>query len=319
MRDILNLVRYQNLIFLIILLWVMENWVARPLFDLVGCHGYLPAAVLWLLIMGTVFIAAGGYVINDYFDVKIDRINRPDRLIVTRSIDKEKTMFLFQGLTVIGVVSGLIASWMLKSTQVAIIFVLIPGLLWFYSSSYKRQFLIGNLSIAFAAGVTPILIGLADVAWLEKTNPDLLSETPIGYWLYVWMAGFGLFAALCTLAREIIKDIQDQAGDKELECHTIPIRLGDKWAKGIAIALLVTIAALAVYFAFFLIPFPHSWHSLSTRYTVFGILVPIACEIVLLGTAKISTDYYHAQQLMKFIMFLGVLYSYVVLKQTPLL
>ena len=160
-RDIWQLVRGGNLVFIAILLWAMEKWVAVPVLWQWRFEEQLPWWLLLLLILATVLVAAGGYVVNDYFDVKIDRINRPDKLIVTQSVSKDTAMWLSMGLSAAGVLCGLAvawvcrswslatifvlvpgllcvlaAGWVCRSWSLATIFVLVPGLLWFYSSSY---------------------------------------------------------------------------------------------------------------------------------------------------------------------------------------
>ena len=103
-RDIWPLVRGGNLVFIAILLWAMEKWVAVPVLWQWRFEEQLPWWLLLLLILATVLVAAGGYVVNDYFDVKIDRINRPDKLIVTQSVSKDAAMWLSTGLSGAGVV-----------------------------------------------------------------------------------------------------------------------------------------------------------------------------------------------------------------------
>ena len=126
----------------------MEKWVAVPILDKARFGEQLPWYVLVLMGTAIVLIAAGGYVINDYFDVKIDRINRPDEVVVTRSVSKPAAMRLSIALSGTGIACGIAAAVLLRSLTLGILFVIIPGLLWFYSSSYKRLFLIGNLIIA---------------------------------------------------------------------------------------------------------------------------------------------------------------------------
>ena len=94
-KPYLQLLRVGNLAFLAILLYVMEKWVAVPLLHLEKFPEQMPWWVLMLLILSVVCVAAGGYVINDYFDVKIDRINRPDDMVVTRVISREAAMNWF--------------------------------------------------------------------------------------------------------------------------------------------------------------------------------------------------------------------------------
>ncbi|MBQ7191537.1 MAG: geranylgeranylglycerol-phosphate geranylgeranyltransferase [Paludibacteraceae bacterium] len=312
MKDVLKLIRWQNLLFLGILLWVMHYWVALPIMRSEGMSVSMPWWMLLLVGIGVVCIAAGGYVINDYFDIKIDRINRPDRVIVTNAVSKLTAMRMFQVLTLVGLAFGLTASYLCRSTSMMLIFMLTPGLLWFYSASYKRMFLVGNIIIAFVAGLVPLLVALTNVSWLTHCLGDIVMRLPLPRTLYIWLGCFALFAFLTTLTREIIKDMQDQKGDRELECHTLPVVIGDTWTKIIVTLLIVATMALMAYLWWSVLPFDRSWHCLSTRYIVFGLIVPFLCELALLWSAKIPSDYGSAQTLMKFIMLLGVLYGLVI-------
>ena len=161
-KPYLKLLRVGNLGFLAILLFVMEYWIATPLLQRALFSEQMPWWILTLLIISVVCIAAGGYVINDYFDVKIDRINRPDDLVVTRHISRESAMHLFMALSGIGIVTGLATAWWAHSWTLLMIFVVIPGLLWFYSASYKRQLIVGNIVVAFVSALVPLLIAIAN-------------------------------------------------------------------------------------------------------------------------------------------------------------
>ncbi len=308
-KDIMRLVRWSNLLFLAALVWLMEKWVAVPILDQLAFGEQLPGSILLLIMLATVFIAAGGYVINDYFDVKIDRINRPDELIVTRSISKPAAMHLSLSLSGIGMVCGIVAAFLLRSLTIGILFIIVPGLLWFYSSSYKRLFMIGNLIIALLAALTPMLVALANVAILQLRYATILPYTTLQHDLYAWLGGFALFAFLLTWIREIVKDMQDQMGDRELECHSMPVVWGDLWTKIFVTALIVLTIAIIGHLWYHVLPFPISWTSLSTRYIAFGIIIPLLGAIGLLWAAKIPSDYKTCQQLIKFTMLLGMLYS----------
>ena len=316
-RDYLTLVRWQNLLMTAVVLYVMEKWVVTPILRAAYFSEQLPWWILVLLIAATVLIAAGGYVINDYFDVKIDAINRPDRLIVTRSVSKDQAMRLFQVLTAAGIVCGLAASWFVRSWVTAVIFVFVPGLLWFYSASYKRQLIIGNLTIALVTSLCPMLIAFSNVAYLKILYSNLnginvLEYTTLPHDIYLWVGGFAAFAFIGTLVREIIKDLQDQMGDRELECHSLPIVWGEFPTKVIITVLLLMMAGALVWLMGWVIPFPHTWQSLHVRYIVLGLLIPVACVVWLLWRARISSDYRVAQSVMKFVLLMGVLYSFVI-------
>ena len=311
-KPYLQLLRVGNLTFVAILLYVMEKWVATPLLQLEQFGELMPWWILTLLIVSVVGIAAGGYVINDYFDVKIDRINRPDNLVVTRIISRDTAMLLFYGLTAVGVIAGTVVAWWAHSWTLLFTYVVIPGLLWFYSASYKRMFLVGNLVVAFASAIVPLLVAIANADYLHHLYQNALAYSPIVGELYVWTGGFAIFAFLLTWVREIVKDIEDIEGDREMECRTLPIVWGDKVAKIIATILLVVIATLIVYILFAVLPFSHEWKSLPTRYVVFGLIVPILCSIVLLWAANNRTEYHRVQTIIKFAMFMGMLFSYVI-------
>lgn len=311
-KPYLQLLRVGNLTFVAILLYVMEKWVATPLLQLEQFGELMPWWILTLLIVSVVGIAAGGYVINDYFDVKIDRINRPDNLVVTRIISRDAAMNLFYGFTAVGVIAGTVVAWWAHSWTLLFTYVVIPGLLWFYSASYKRMFLVGNLVVAFASAIIPLLVAIANADYLHHLYQNALAYSPIVGELYVWTGGFAAFAFLLTLVREIVKDIEDIEGDREMECRTLPIVWGDKVAKIIATILLMAIAILIVYMLFAVLPFSHEWKSLPTRYVVFGLIVPILCSIVLLWAANNRTEYHRVQTIIKFAMFMGMLFSYVI-------
>ena len=311
-KPFLQLLRIGNLAFVAILLYVMEKWVATPLLELSQLGEQMPWWVLTLLILGTVLVAAGGYVINDYFDVKIDRINRPDDMVVTRHISRDGAMRLFQVLTAVGVGMGLAVAWWSYSWTLAMIYIVIPGLLWFYSASYKRQLLVGNIVVSFVSALVPLLVAIVNADRLRHLYGEALQYTPVVGQLYVWISGFALFAFLITLAREMVKDIEDIQGDCEMECRTAAIVWGEKTTKMIVSAILLITIALIAYLVYAVLPFPCDWQNLSTRYAIFGLMVPMLCAIVLLWSAKTPLEYRRTQLVIKFAMFLGVLYSFVI-------
>ena len=310
----MRLVRWSNLLFLGALVWVMEKWVAVPILNAAAYGEQMPWYILLLLEIAVILIAAGGYVINDYFDVKIDRINRPDAVILTRTISKPAAMRLSICLSAAGTACGILEAILLRSMTIGILFIIVPGLLWFYSSSYKRLFMIGNLTIALLAAVTPMLVAMTNVAILQLRFETILPYISLPHDLYAWLGGFALFAFLLTWIREIIKDMQDQMGDRELECHSMPVVWGDLWTKVFVTALIILTLAIIGHIWYHLLPFPIGWTSLSTRYIALGIVVPLLSAIWLLWSAKIPSDYKSCQQVIKFAMLIGMLYGYVIMR-----
>lgn len=311
-KNILQLVRWSNLFFLGALVYVMDKWVVSYVLDTNMFYDQgLPWYLLLLIAAATILIAAGGYVINDYFDIKIDRINRPDQLIVSQYISKKSAMRLSICLSGGGIICGLVAAWLLHSSTIGILFIIIPGLLWFYSSSYKRLLIIGNVTIALLSALSIMMVAIANVAQLQLLYGDILSYTSLEHDIYAWIGGFSLFAFLLTWIREIVKDLQDQMGDRELECHSMPIVWGNTATKIVVTALIVLTTVLIGWFWYSFLPFDHSWQSFSTRYIVLAIIIPLWGALWLLWAAKIPSDYRTCQQVLKLTMFLGMLYSFV--------
>lgn len=311
-KNILQLVRFSNLFFLGVLVYVMDKWVVSYVLDAEMFYGQgLPWYILLLIAAATILIAAGGYVINDYFDIKIDRINRPDQLIVTQYISKETAMRLSIGLSGVGMVCGLVVAFLLRSTTIGILFAIIPGLLWFYSSSYKRLLIVGNVTIALLSATSILMIAIANVANLQLKFGDILLYSNLTDKIYAWVGGFSLFAFLLTWIREIVKDLQDQMGDREYECHSMPIVWGNTATKIVVTALIILTTVLIGWFWYSILPFGHSWQSFSTRYIVLAIIIPLWGALWLLWAAKIPSDYRTCQLVLKLTMFLGMLYSFV--------
>ena len=286
----------------------MRQVVLVPILQTFGFNASMETGMLFLLIAATVLIAAGGYVINDYFDVKIDRINRPSKQIVGNTVSRHAAMLLHQILTGVGVVSGLSLSYLTRSFTLAFIFIVIPGLLWFYSASYKRQFLIGNLVVAFISAMTILVVGITQLAILQKEFGSLVFETPIPTLFYSWIGGFALFSFLCTLIREIIKDLEDEKGDREMECHTMAIKWGINKTKIFLYSLIaLTIIGLFIVNGIYI----HFDGTLTMRYIIFGLVLPFAVLIYLIYASKSQSDFHQASTLTKVIMLIGVLYSFV--------
>jgi len=308
MSAYLRLIRYQNLIFIAFIQLVMQKVVLVPILQTFGFNTSMETGMLFLLITATVLIAAGGYVLNDYFDVKIDIINRPDEQIVGNTLSRHTAMILHQVLSGLGVACGLLLSYFARSFTLTFIFIVIPGLLWFYSASYKRQFLIGNLVIAFISAMSLLVVGIAQLAFLRKEFGSLVFETPIPMQFYSWIGGFAFFSFLCTLIREIIKDMEDEKGDREMECHTMVIKWGINKTK-ISLYSLIAITLIGLFLTNqFVIPFNNT---LTIRYIIFGLTLPFVALFYLIYKAKSQSDYHQASILTKVIMLIGVLYSFV--------
>lgn len=307
MKDYLKLVRWPNLIMLAIVLTLMYFAVEMPVLSMFNLKLEHNIAIYILTTLATVFIAAGGYVVNDYFDTRIDEINRPTKVIVGHSISRDRAALVFQILFAVGVLLGLSCAWLLHSLNLALIYIFIPGMLWFYSSSWKRQFLIGNIIIAICTFVAVFNVGFTVNIALYEQYGDLLYHTPVARAIYSMTYIFAIPALMLTLIREIVKDIEDVEGDRELECHTIPVVCGVKGAKAIVAILSVLSLLGGTYWVMYQTPFEND--PVTFQYFLFGIAMPFMAFFYLLGKSSKRRDYHNLSTLLKYIMGVGILYS----------
>ncbi len=223
------------------------NYSFKELFDrsILGNAGFL------LLILSTLLTAAAGNIINDYFDVKADRVNKPERLIVGRHIKRRWAMLFHWSFNSIGILIAAYVSYVHQNWLILVISFISINILWFYSAIYKRKFLSGNLMMAFLVALVPIYVlvfnmnSLGGEFGLEDTY--LFDPTPIIIKITLIVAGT---AFLINLNREIIKDIADIRGDLHLGSRTLPIVLGKRKAKG---AVLITTFFLLMLIVWYLV------------------------------------------------------------------
>lgn len=195
------------------------------------------------LLLGTVFIAAAGNIINDYFDVKIDRINKPEKLIVDRHIKKRTAILFHSVLNGLGVLCGttiFLTSW---DYFPVIMLLFMTAVLWWYSMVLKRKFLSGNIAISFLIALLPVMVYLFDIRRYTFTSPESHELA------FHFMSYFTLFAFCTTLIREIQKDFADMKGDSMYGCKTVPLYLGIK--KGRIILFTIMVVTLILFIVLF--------------------------------------------------------------------
>lgn len=218
----------------------------------VHAFGELP---FWTLVLSTVLIAAGGNVINDYFDTRIDRVNRPGTVIVGRSVKRRMAMMGHMILTGGGVLLGVAVAWRSGQWPLAAIPVFSAASLWYYSTKFKRTFLLGNGLVALLVALVPLTVGLYEIPALGRSyGGTMQGNLPGGEVVELvfhfdglrwWFLGFSGFAFLSTLVRELQKDMADIRGDQADGCRTVPIVLGMKWAKAMTLFYLaLTVSGL---------------------------------------------------------------------------
>lgn len=232
---------------------------------------------LLLLATSTVSIAAGGYIINDYYDVKIDYINKPDRVVIGKSITRRYAILFHVVLSALGIVLGYYLSWRVAAVNVLSVF-----LLWLYSNNLKRLPFIGNFTVAFLTGLAVYTV---DVYYRTQNSLIII---------------YALFAFFMTLVREIIKDMEDLKGDNTFGCKTLPIVWGIRKTKILVYLIIVLFGAMVALMNQF-------YRALPFKYHLVFLYVPLLWLIFRLSRADMKKDFRRLSVLCKVIMLLGIL------------
>lgn len=215
-----SLVRWLNLLIIVFTQYMARIFLVGPAAE---WKSYLVDPHQAAISLATLLIAAAGYIINDYFDVKIDLINKPESVIIGRKIPRRTAILTHQTLNGIAIFIGLFLGW-----KVLVINILAVGLLWYYASFYKKKAFIGNFLVAGLTGASLIVISV-----YYKQNELFINI-------------YAMFAFSISLIREIIKDIEDIRGDKAHGCTTLPILWGIRKTK----KLLYVFIAFFVFIVF---------------------------------------------------------------------
>lgn len=318
MMEFLKLVRWQNLFIVILTMILMRYAVIEPvisrifveLIQVPGAEVPMTLKFPWydfvILVFSTVAITAAGYVINDYFDIKTDLINKGEVIVGTK-IPRRKAMLWHNILNAAGVAGGFYVSWKAGFFWLGIFFLIVSGLLYFYSASYKRQFLVGNLVVALLTAMVPMLVAVFEWPALYRYYTQFSVTPPDLNLVFYWVGGFALFAFLTTLAREIIKDIEDFEGDKAYGRNSLPVVAGIMTTRIISVVLLVaTVVLLYLVWYFFLND------RITLIYLTLTISLPLLFIIYLLIATRTKKALHTASRTMKIVMISGILYSVVV-------
>jgi 4-hydroxybenzoate polyprenyltransferase len=289
----LKLLRWPNLIFIALTQLLFYCCIYLPLYQTPQTH-----ILVWLII-ASICIAGAGYIINDYFDLNIDKINKPNKNVLNTIINRRWAILWHLLFSFIGIVATLIAVGLGK-WYLIIANVFCVALLWLYSTSLKRKLLIGNILISLLAAWTVLILFFAKVPFNEAFNSK--SDITLKYFRLAFL--YGGFAFIISLIREAIKDIEDREGDAQYGCRTLPIYAGVRTAKiYIGIWIVVLIAALVILQLYIL---QFRWW-LAIVYCIILIIAPLVYLLMQLRKAQAVNDYSKLSSLTKLIMFTGIL------------
>ncbi|MGE5520760.1 MAG: geranylgeranylglycerol-phosphate geranylgeranyltransferase [Candidatus Dadabacteria bacterium] len=288
-----RLVRWPNLVFIAITQLLFYLCIYEPLYNKQDFRK------LSLLIIASIFISAAGYIINDYFDLNIDQINKPRKNVIDKAIHRRWAIIWHLLLSLSGIVLTALAvglsQWYLVLANLGCVI-----LLWFYSTSFKRQLLIGNIVISLLTSWTVLLLFFA------FATPDNAFQTndPVSIKFFRLAFLYAGFAFIISLIREAIKDMEDMEGDARYGCKTLPIVVGIRSTKLYVVIWIVVLSATLIILQMYILQFGW-WH--ATVYGVLFVIVPLLYLLNNVRKASDSGDFHAGSNLCKLLMFTGIL------------
>lgn len=297
-----ELIRYKNLLFIVLTQLFFYGFIIRPSYQKILSNPPLLSQDLfhWMLV-ASILIAGGGYIINDYFDLNIDKINKPERLIVDKEISRRWAMMLHFMMSISGLVITGFVSMKLNNFLLLLLNGIAVILLWVYSTTFKKKLLTGNIIISVLTAWVIFMLFFAEISWsggrlIPSSNLALVS-------IYKLAIVYGGFAFIVSLIREVIKDIEDEIGDRKYGCTTMPIVWGVHATKVFVAVWMITLfgslCALMIYALF------NKWYLVSV-YIIY-LLIFIYHIFNKLRTAKKIEDYTLLSRSVKILMLSGIL------------
>lgn len=306
----LKLIRFPNLVIIALIQYVMRDFILRPILGINDLKLQLSPVDFSILVLSTVCMAAAGYVINDYFDTKADRLNRRE-VIVGNTVNRRMALILHSILNLSSIVLGGYVSWRIGYWQFVFIFFMASGLLWFYSTTYKYYFLLGSVIVSLLTAAIPFMVVVYELPMLNRAYSQVLiaSHTNFNYLLY-WVGAFSFFAFMGMLIGQFIRDLGAIKGDQEISRRSLPLVVGLPAAKAVIIGLagVLSLSMIFLWYRFLndsIDPFT-PWY--------FGVLIifPLVWLCVKVARFEPHKSIRFCAFLLKWILLAGISYSFVV-------
>ena len=290
----LKLIRFQNLLMLAFMQLVFRYlFLEQSYVDLALTNfNYI------LLVIATVCIAAGGYVINNIMDQDTDEIAKPQNRVVGVSISETVAYNWYIGLTIVGVGIGFYLSNVIYKPTFASMFILVATLLYMYATSFKQIPVLGNVVVALMLSTSIVIIGLFDILpAIDVDNRFRMKEA------FDILIHYAIFAFIINLIREIVKDMEDMDGDYQSGINSLPIAIGVQKTKIIVGVLTVISIGILAYYV--------NSNLFELDYVVYYAIILIVGPLIYFGVkllnATTKKEFHHLSLVLKVILFFGIL------------
>lgn len=278
--------------------YFVEYLLIRPGLYEHSLFPYLSHFQFFLLVLCTVIIAAGGNVVNDLYDVEIDKINKPDRRIIAHKISIEHGYRFYFTLVASGALIAIFLAYQVGKLSLFIIYPLAVGMLWSYSRWFKRLPLSGNLIVSVFTACIPLILLIPE--WKNVIEPGFRTS------IYLFTVfGFSYFAFITNLIREVVKDVEDLEGDAAVGAVTIPTVFGIQRSRRFILQLSGFMLLSFILWTAFL----YKYMSLGLILYFTLLIIPATIYLIIITARSTSKEDFHRISMgLKGLMVLGLFY-----------
>lgn len=328
LRSFFSVIRWVNLLYLLLTFCGFRFLLINPLFQLAGYTPSLSNAAFVLLALSVMLVAAGGYIINDYFDVEADMVNKPHKVVIGNQISPDTAMRWYYLCNTAGIASGFWLAWQAGNVKLGFIHIFSAAMLWFYATYFKRKPLTGNLLVSFMVALSIFCILLFDTemrAFTAIKMKEILKsgfETLTGYivaapeltgytnkelfeTIFTFVTTYAGFAFLLNLIRELVKDLEDAPGDEEAGYQTLPLVAGFAFTKLLAGATVLLTIKLITNFQIEQALTGQLWVAVAT---LMLIQLPLMYVVYKLWVTNQKAGFTQISRVVKVVMLLGLAY-----------
>lgn len=254
------------------------------------------------LVLSAVLITAAGNVINDYFDQRVDKINKPGRVIIGKEVDRKLAILIHQGFNLVALLLSFWVAWETGFRALIFLPLSICFLLWWYSPVFKKKPIIGNALVAVCTAMVPVFASITDLQLLQTELSAIpYADSTLLTYAWWWIFGIAAFAFVLTMIREAVKDAQDEPGDRSEHYQTIPILWGIQRTKRYVITWIII----------FLLMCGASAYRMTNPYDLLWLaaclLFPVLMALYHVWSAKSPSDFGNVSRWIKVVMLGGLL------------
>ena len=296
-----RLIRLPNLIIVAVTQALIYYQLLHKTFRNYSLTGSFNSFEFVLFVIATILITASGYIINDIYDIETDRINKPDKRIIQVHLSISNAWKIYFSMILTGALISLYLAVQRNDLLYWFIYPIAVFLLYGYSRWFKGIPYVGNILVSLFCAAVPGIFYLSEASILiELKIKDLSSFLS----LHGLLLSYVIFAFLTNLYREIVKDLQDEAGDKLANINTAAVYYGKKNTKFVALFIALVIS-MVITFTFSQAVFSNIPYLFAVQCLL--IQIPLSVSIIKLIQAKDDKAFRNVGLWIKLIMINGLI------------